>query len=317
MRKSSILACGCLALLQAVVRADPVPMDASWAGHDGLVLDVSFSPVGKRLATVADDGKLRLWDVATHKMVGEIAGLNENENQARFTPDGRTVYALDRGGSLARLDADGHALKPLDAGPASGSVKAFDLSPDGKTVALAGRGSLRVLSTADASERANWVVDENYGLAAVAFSPDGRSVAVASTAHKATVLDPGTGKIAWTMDLPLNGVAVAFARDGKTLFVASSDATVQAFDLATGAGKTLSDGKVAVRNLAPSPDGKSLYLGGTGSKPWRVRLPGGELDEAPLASDAWNKAVAVSPDGRHVAGGTNDGRIELWTAPSN
>ena len=49
---------------------------------------VAFSPDGKIIATVDDDGKLKLWEVATGRCRWEKRAHWGNAVVARFSPDG-------------------------------------------------------------------------------------------------------------------------------------------------------------------------------------------------------------------------------------
>ena len=151
-------------------------------------------------------------------------------------------------------------------------------------------------------------------MTAVAFSPNGATLATTGSDNKAELIDAATGKVLNTFKLGLNGVAVAFSGDGKTVFASSpTNQVLQSFDAATGGeGKTLVDKIVPIFSLALSKDGKSLVLAGPGHGPWIVTLPDGKLSEPAYDSDDWVKAATISPDGKWLAGGANGGAVYLW-----
>ena len=72
-----------------------------------------------------------------------------------------------------------------------------------------------------------------------------------------------------------------------------------------------------VRTMAVTPDGKSVIVGGPARGPWVVPLPTdapAKVADGLYDSPAFVYAAAASPDGKWVAGGTNDGNVLLWKA---
>jgi WD40 repeat protein len=71
----------------------------------GARASVDLSPDNRTLVTTDADGRIQLWDLATHRPVGPgIEGPQHVSAIARFTPDGAYVYAVYANGLANRWD---------------------------------------------------------------------------------------------------------------------------------------------------------------------------------------------------------------------
>jgi WD40 repeat protein len=57
---------------------------------------LALSPDGLRLAAGASDGRITIWDVASHQEVATLEGHQESVTQLAFTPDGDHLVSASK-----------------------------------------------------------------------------------------------------------------------------------------------------------------------------------------------------------------------------
>jgi WD40 repeat protein len=145
----------------------------------------AFSPNGRMVASAGTlDNTVKLWDVASGRLIWTLVGHTKEILSIAFSPDGRTVLSGSRDGTARLWELSSGRLRHSFPGqdekddPYHGEVEAVAFSPDGRTVMT---GTSRVLKHWNA---ASGKVLKSTAARAVfdAFSPDRRLVAMASSA---------------------------------------------------------------------------------------------------------------------------------------
>ncbi len=151
----------------------------------------------------------------------------------------------------------------------------------------------------------------------VAFSPDGKAVAMAANGNTVQAWDPATGDtIGPPIKHPGQVYSVAFSPDSKTLLTGCADKKARLWDAATGRpiGSPLAHG-AAVSLVAFSPDGRTVFTAGYAGNEGRVQLwdtaSGGAIGR-PLAQVGHVHGLTVCPDGKNVLTTGDDHTARLW-----
>jgi WD40 repeat protein len=89
-----------LAQIAMSSNSDPVVVEAkqhrfvdSLRGHEGTVLNISFSPDSSKVVTACEDGKLRIFSAPGWKLLQTLTGHHGPVHWAEFSPDGKWLVS--------------------------------------------------------------------------------------------------------------------------------------------------------------------------------------------------------------------------------
>jgi WD40 repeat protein/transcriptional regulator with XRE-family HTH domain len=151
---------------------------------------------------------------------------------------------------------------------------------------------------------------------ALAFSPDGRTLASASHDGSVKLWDVEEGTVLWT-GWHIGGIIGAiFAPDGRLLATGGGDTLVRLWDARSGTNvQTLAGQGGAVCSVAWSPDGRLLASGCSDGSiwVWQPEVPEPDTRVQRLSGHTrWVTGLAFAPDGAQLASASLDGSVKLW-----
>jgi WD40 repeat protein len=272
-------------------------------------LALTFSADGTLLA-FADHGGVHLFDPATGNTLETLRSTGDPLNGADLAPTGKAVATGSARGMRLYFLKDGKKVRSMDL-PGK-EVSAVGFSPNGATLAaLHGydpNERLRLWDVASGRERVT--LPPGSAGRALAFSPDGKVLAVGRLNQPIRLWDVATGQELRALGGPAIAWSVAFSSDGTRLLAARNDGAVL-FDVATGKEIRRVGDKRTYYTATFAPNGKTLALADDRA----VRV----FDAATGEELRWGAAhaghvevVGFSPDGRTALTGA-DG-LFLWDA---
>jgi WD40 repeat protein/tetratricopeptide (TPR) repeat protein len=148
----------------------------SQVSHGLFLLGLSFSPDGRRLASLAGDGSARIWDLAGGPEDRSLGVLGDPVARLAFAPDSRRLATGTSTGTVMLWDLASGELLCRFAGH-TGSIHDLAFSPDGRLVASAGADGTVRLWPVDGGQGQVW--DGFAGVVyALAFDPTGSFLVV-------------------------------------------------------------------------------------------------------------------------------------------
>ncbi|MGW3726361.1 nSTAND1 domain-containing NTPase [Streptomyces sp. NPDC000851] len=308
----------------------PEPLGEPLTEHTAPVMSVAFSPDGETLVSAGEDDAPILWNVANPaypQQLGEpLTGHTEAVWDVSFSRDGRTLASTGADGSVRLWHRPPTVLTDF-----TNPLTAVAYSSDGRLLAAASTDDalIRLWDVADPGNPRRLLrtlTGHEDEVLAVAFAPDGRTVASGSQDGTVRLWDVSAPERPAPLGAPLDAhdggaLAVAFAPDGRTLATGGEDDTVRLWDVrrpdrVRPLGEPLRGHADAVTSVAFARDGRTLA---TGSEDATARLwhVGDETQAEPAGAaltghDGPVNAVAFAPDGKTLATGSDDRTVRLW-----
>ena len=202
--------------------------------HRGHAHSVDFSPDGQALVSAGADGAVHVWTARTGQRQATLAAGEREVNFACYSPDGKTIAAAESAkgapvgrhgepgfGRFATHRSETNQLRGLDTGRSR---------PGGRR--LPG-DVLRCMGHTATKQPRSVQVGHTDEINSLAFSPDGKLLATASSDETVCIWDPELGRPFIRLAPDQSHVTCArFSPDGQSLATAGVRGTVKVWNVA-------------------------------------------------------------------------------------
>lgn len=303
------------------------------------IFGIEFSRDGKTLVTGNFNGTVKLWDVASGRVLRTLDGHTNVVYKGVLAPDEKVIASCSLDGKIKLWDlATGRELRTLTGH--TDAVKAVAFSPDGKLLAsVSNDGTLRLWDVLSGLEQRSFVhtrsPEVDSSVYALVFISHGKIIAAGNGDGTISYWEVNSGKELRVLKGHTDLVfCLALSADGRSLASGSYDHSVKLWDVATGkelrafADKKMTDVSEQVRAISLSSDGKwlassevgftrsgnqfqyvykrvKLWNVKTGAQVFAVDQPGFEIN-----------GVSFTRDNNFLAGAGADGVIKFWDVKS-
>jgi WD40 repeat protein len=188
--------------------------------------DAEFSPDGKHVVAAGNDGVVRVYDVATAKMVATLNAGHGGAETAAFSPNGNLIVAGYSSGAAVIWDASSH-LEQMQLNGSNGPVYGARFSANSRKVVTAGGdGTIRVWQAQPREMQASFSTLTPSPVYTAQYSPRGGQILV--EAQGFAELRTSTGNPVGYVSPPGGASvnSVRFDQSGTKIVSADSDGTV-------------------------------------------------------------------------------------------
>jgi WD40 repeat protein len=315
----------------------------------GPVRTIAFDPTRGRIATGANDGRVRVYAIgstvpervfnqggavtaATYGPTGLLLTAGRDGSATLWRPTGAarldteapvTSASFGRSGRLVLTTSengriqlwrtrDGRLLRTIRVGGKAVPLHGV-LDPSGRLVATVGHDRFARMYSVDTGRLVHRLPQQAL-VHCAAFNPDGSKLVTCG--HEGVVrVWTRDGGLVRRLSGPAKGQAIlaaAFSPDGKLVVAAVHDGTARLWNVATGELiATMFGHSNALTSVTFSPDGKAIATGGLDNVA-RTWLPTGRPERLFSGHTRPINAVAFSPDGRFLATAGEDGTARVW-----
>ncbi len=276
-------------------------------------MSTAYSCDGRYFAAGNAAGDIRLWELASSRLVATLAGHRGPVHELDFHPHGVELASCGEDGTVRIWDvAQARESRSIDSGHDGNPVLTVRYSPDGTRLASGGDDNVACIWDGPSLRQQRVLSGHTRAIRDLCFAPDGIQLATAGSDRVVKLWEVASGRRLKTLRGHTGMVlCVTFSPNGKYIISGSNDQTIRLWRSDSGEEAAVIRGhRDGVQSVAMLPDGQRIVAGDRGGslRIWHIR---GKRPIDSFEGEHFGRlgAVRLSPDGRSWAGLSTDGEL--------
>ncbi|MDX1436462.1 MAG: WD40 repeat domain-containing protein [Anaerolineales bacterium] len=288
-----------------------MPEPIVFQAHDNYVLALQFSHDGNTLISGGMDSLIRMWSVPGWEQVRIVEGHEHSVNTLALSPGGDYFISGSTDGTVRRWSFPGGDLLNTYRDRKK-TVAAARISADGNWVAGAYYGGRAAVWALD-GETVAQIPASKKNLGGIAFSPDGRLIALSGLGDDITLWSLPEGELLGSLEGHSTAVThLEFMAEGAQLISLGYDQSIRFWDTSSWELiRAVQSDKPGVRGLLLNQD-ESLAALALEGLIQHFRVSDWSLAREIQAGAKVVSSMAFSPDGNLFVTGGADKKIRVW-----
>jgi WD40 repeat protein len=284
--------------------------------HTNSVASVAIDKNSNIIVSGSYDGTIKIWHLATGKLIRSIDAHTDRINCIAIEPDGKTIVSASSDKTVKLWQLNSGKLINTFGGWFSGhsnQVLCLTFSKDGQKLLTGSADRTVKLWQVNTGKELDTLTGYSGQVLSLALSPDGNIFVSGGLEPYIRIRRITNGKLIRSLKINSGIFSLVFSPDGRLLATGGYDRTVRLWDVTNGNQISVFKGhKDIVSTVAFSPDGKTIASGSLDGKIklWQVDTCR-EIGTIAGHSDGVLSLVFCD-DGHTMISGSADRTIKIW-----
>jgi WD40 repeat protein len=205
--------------------------------HTNVIVCLSFSPDGLRVATASSNNTIQLWNTETGVVVGTpLVGHTSSIQRLSFSLDGQRIASASEDSTIQLWNTETGAAVGDPLLGHTNWIRCLSFSPNGQILASGSFDSTIRLWNAKTGVVVGKPLNRKAPVECLSFSLDGKIIASGGQDDAIHLSESGTGAAVGEQPEEHTGAifAMSFSPDGRKVVSGSYDMTIRVWDAETG-----------------------------------------------------------------------------------
>lgn len=280
-------------------------------GHQGRIYNVSLSPDGKSIATISEDGTVRLWNMAGQLLKQFPIKVDPAANMTMsisFSSDSKSLATASERGVARLWNLNGRELAQFKGH--QGQVWSVSFSPNGQRLVTGGADGIARIWDLTGKELGQ-LRGHYQDIWAAKFSPDGQRIATVGEDRTVRLWNLSGQQLVQFKGHQGAVFSLSFSPDGQRLATTGLDKTVRIWSLSGQPLAQWRGSRDLIFSISFSPNGQFLATAGADNmiQIWNLS---GELLTQLKGHQNWVYSIGFTPDRLHLISISWDSTVRLW-----